>query len=45
MEKDFITISSDSGQNNGSFEVTAKKNTGAERSNNLIVSGGGLIKQ
>lgn len=44
MEKDFITISSDSGQNNDSFEVTAKENTGAERSNNLIVSGGGINK-
>lgn len=44
MEKDFIMVPSDSGQNNGSFDVVVGENAGAERSNILIVSGGGINK-
>lgn len=38
---DWITISPASGSNNGSFDVTAAKNTGVARNGIIIVAGGG----
>lgn len=44
MNKDFITVPNASGNNNGSFDVTCKQNSGNERSTILTVSGGGVNK-
>lgn len=44
MNKDFVTVSNASGNNNGSFDVTCKQNSGNERSTILTVSGGGVNK-
>lgn len=38
---DWITITPASGSNNGSFNVTAAKNTGAARNGIITVVGGG----
>lgn len=40
MNKDFVTVPNASGNNNGSFDVTCKQNSGNERSTILTVSGG-----
>ena len=44
MNKDFVTVPNASGNNNGSFDVTCKQNSGNERSTILTVSGGGVNK-
>ena len=44
MNKDFVTVPNASGNNNGSFDVTCKQNSGNKRSTILTVSGGGINK-
>lgn len=44
MNKDFVTVPNESGNNNGSFDVTCEQNSGNERSTILTVSGGGVNK-
>ena len=44
MNKDFVTVPNASGNNNGSFDVTCKQNSGNKRSTILTVSGGGVNK-
>ena len=44
MNKDFVTVPNASGNNNGSFDVTCKQNSGNERSTILTVSGGEINK-
>ena len=44
MNKDFVTVPNASGNNNGSFDVTCKQNSGNERSTILTVSGGEVNK-
>lgn len=44
MNKDFITVPNASGNNNGSFDVTCKQNSGNKRSTILTVSGGEVNK-
>lgn len=44
MNKDFVTIPNESGNNNGSFDVTCEQNGGNERSTILTVSGEGVNK-
>lgn len=44
MEKDFLTITPESGSGNGSLNVTASKNGGVPRSTSLEISGGGISK-
>lgn len=41
---DWITITSASGSNNGSFDVTAAANTGLARNGIITVAGGGVSK-
>ena len=42
--KDFVTYTPSTGNGNGTVSVTVTENTGAERFNNLIVSGGEINK-
>lgn len=42
MKKNFVTVTPDTGSNNGSLSVTVDKNTGEARSEIIIVAGGGL---
>ncbi len=44
MQKNFITASPDTGDGNGTINVTASKNTSSERSTNLTISGAGVTK-
>lgn len=45
MNKDFVTVATDSGSGNGHFSVVcAKNNTGTERNTVLNVAGGGITK-
>lgn len=44
MNKDFVEVANDSGNNNGSFDVVCKQNSGNKRSTILTVSGGGVNK-
>lgn len=44
MQKDFITATPDTGDGNGTINVTASKNTSSERSTNLTISGAGVTK-
>lgn len=44
MNKDFVTVSNASGNNNGSFDVTCEQNSGNKRSTILTVSGEGVNK-
>lgn len=44
MNKDFVEVANDSGNNNGSFDVVCEQNNGDERSTILTVSGGGVNK-
>ena len=45
MNKDFVTVATDSGSGNGHFSVVcAKNNTSAERNTVLNVAGGGITK-
>ena len=44
MNKDFVTVPNASGNNNGSFDITCKQNSGNERSTILTVSGEGVNK-
>ena len=44
MNKDFVTVSNASGNNNGSFDVTCEQNSRNKRSTILTVSGGGINK-
>lgn len=41
---DWITVTPASGSNNGSFDVTAAKNTGVARNGIITVAGGGVSK-
>lgn len=42
---DWITVTPASGSNNGSFDVTAAKNTGVARSGIITVAGGGGVSK
>lgn len=44
MQKDFITVAPDTGDGNGTINVTASKNTSSERSTSLTISGEGVTK-
>lgn len=44
MKKSFITVSPDSGSNNGTLNVTADFNQDQDRSEMIVVVGGGLLK-
>lgn len=44
MQKDFITVTPDSGGGNGTISVLASKNTGGTRATMLIISGNGVSK-
>lgn len=44
MNKDFITATPDTGDGNGTINVTASKNTSFERSTSLTISGAGVTK-
>lgn len=44
MKKDFVEVTPASGSNNGSFDATCDKNTGAARSTVITVEGGGVNK-
>lgn len=44
MEKNFITVTPDNGNNNGSLSVTAGNNTGDARSEVITVAGGEISK-
>lgn len=44
MNKDFITATPDTGDRNGTINVTASKNTSSERSTSLTISGAGVTK-
>jgi hypothetical protein len=44
MQKDFITATPNTGDGNGTINVTASKNTSSERSTNLTISGAGVTK-
>lgn len=44
MQKNFITASPDTGDGNGTINVTASKNTSSERSTSLTISGAGVTK-
>jgi hypothetical protein len=44
MQKDFITATPDTGDGNGTINVTASKNTSSERSTRLTISGAGVTK-
>lgn len=44
MQKDFITVAPDTGNRNGTINVTASKNTSSERSTSLTISGAGVTK-
>lgn len=44
MNKDFVTVSNASGNNNGSFDVACEQNSGNERSTILTVSDGSINK-
>ena len=44
MQKDFLTITPDSGGGNGSLSVVAAANTGVARTSSITVSGSGVTK-
>lgn len=44
MQKDFLTITPDSGGGNGSLNVVAAANTGAARTSSITVAGSGVSK-
>lgn len=44
MNKDFLTITPESGSGNGSLNVVAAANTGAARSSSVVVAGSGVTK-
>lgn len=44
MQKNFITVSPDTGDGNGTINVTASKNTSSERSTSLTIFGAGVTK-
>lgn len=44
MNKDFVEVANDSGNNNGSFDVVCEQNSGNKRSTILTVSGGEVNK-
>ena len=44
MQKDFIIATPDTGDKNGTINVTASKNTSSERSTSLTISGEGVTK-
>lgn len=44
MNKDFITATPDTGDGNGTINVTASKNTSSERSTSLTISRAGVTK-
>lgn len=44
MKKSFITVSPDSGSNNGTLNVTADFNQDQDRSETIVVAGGGVTK-
>lgn len=44
MKKNFVTVTPDTGSNNGSLSVTADENTSDARSEIIAVSGGGVTK-
>lgn len=44
MDKAFITVTPDTGQNNGTLSVNADFNQDQDRSETIVVAGGGLLK-
>lgn len=44
MQKDFITVTPDSGNGNGTVTVAASENTGNSRTSSITISGGGITK-
>lgn len=45
MKKSFVTVTPDSGSNNGTLNVTADSNQDQDRSETIVVVGrGGLLK-
>ena len=44
MKKSFVTVTPDSGSNNGTLNVTADLNQDQDRSETIVVAGGGLLK-
>ena len=44
MKKSFITVTPDSGSNNGTLNVTTDFNQDQDRSETIVVAGGGVQK-
>lgn len=44
MKKSFVTVTPDSGSNNGTLNVTANSNQDQDRSETIVVAGGGVTK-
>ena len=44
MQKDFITVTPDSGSGNRTVTVAAEENTGNSRSSSIAISGGGMTR-
>lgn len=44
MKKSFVTVTPDSGSNNGTLNVTANFNQDQDRSETIVVAGGGITK-
>lgn len=44
MDKAFITVTPNTGQNNGTLSVNADFNQDQDRSETIVVAGGGLLK-
>lgn len=44
MQKDFMTITPESGLGDGAVTVQASKNTGGERSSSITITGGGMTR-
>lgn len=44
MDKDFLTVTPDTGSENGTVTVTASKNTGAVRSSSITIAGAGMTR-
>lgn len=44
MKKSFVTVIPDSGSNNGTLNATADFNQDQDRSETIVVVGGGLLK-
>lgn len=45
MKKNFVTVTPDTGRNNGSLSVTVDENTGDARSEIITVAGEGSLRR